>query len=163
MLAKPGPVLDSMVAETLGLKVLGYGAVYRDPETADWTIPYDGNGDYFRPLYLKHCVCDAREPEDANYLGHISHCLGVVPEYSTDDAQVAYLLSWLAGKGVVTLSNGDGDSFDCFFLPQQVVFDRELHLVDARAMSGVDAESWAHVVSLTVAAAGGYDPFGEGE
>ena len=41
----------------------------------------------------------------------------VIPDYPVDIAAAMIVFDWLSEHGVVRLSNGDGDSFDCDFFP----------------------------------------------
>lgn len=70
-------------------------------------------------------------------LGHESP-----PRYSTmmDAAMIAF--KWMHETGTVVLSNGDGDSFDCDWIP--AVDDYKPAF--ARAMNGFVCRSFAHAV-----------------
>ena len=93
---EPGPELDALVAEKMGLEVLGKLAVTPSVDCCSgYDIPYNQplydleqsrQGWTVRPVYLRDCACPAgeRQPGDDDYWGHYAACLDVVPNYSTD-------------------------------------------------------------------------------
>ena len=84
--------LDTQVATTLGLDVVGVGMAYPDPEVINWWHPTseEHNGNEMQPLYLAHCVCADHalwaQPVPKKMFGHYPGCLEVVGFYSEDIA-----------------------------------------------------------------------------
>lgn len=77
--------IDSLIAEkVMDLKVLGYARCFRDPESSNYLIGFNGSGLESQPVFLAHCVCEIKEKEDIEIFGHIVSCLEVVLEYSID-------------------------------------------------------------------------------
>lgn len=83
--------------------------------------------------------------------GHISP-----PNYSTDIGAAMLAFMWLAERGIVRLSNGDGDSYDCNFLPTAFPPDdlKIAHsFVDKFNWQGTEEEAWAYTICLAALAA----------
>jgi hypothetical protein len=120
-----GPELDALVAEkVLGWKVLGTKQAWR-PE-GDWSMtPGDGAE---RPVYLRHCICDIKEPGDDQIWqwtygftelgGHGPQCLAVVPCFSEEMTPALEVLDKVvndhipdtAGFSLNGIFPGSGDS-----------------------------------------------------
>jgi hypothetical protein len=81
-----GPEVDAAVARALGLDVLGIIPCCPDPETFGYLVGYEEQGNIPRPVYLRDCACEFKEPNDVDYFGHHAGCLDVVHDYSTDIA-----------------------------------------------------------------------------
>ena len=153
--------LDAKVVEVLGFELVGLVPAYRNPEGGSWQVGICD--DDVQPAYVRHCDCDIRDDlilkgyEDdpwlaQSYKGHMLCCLDVVPFYSEDIAEDLELFDWLAERGLVRLSNGDGDSKDCDFSPTVWPYAKaELH------SAHVTADTWAEAISRAFLTANGIE------
>ncbi len=95
-----GPEMDALIAEILGYKVLGIVLCEPSHDSNGYIIPYWPEGTVFRPVFLRDCICNLRQPSDIDYFGHSAGCLEVIPEYSEDDCHVLTILKkypiWVA-------------------------------------------------------------------
>lgn len=80
-----------------------------------------------------------------NRCGRVSK-VKLVPLYSTSWNAAKEPLDWLAARGIVRLSNGDGDSRDCDFIADGFSELRCAH---------VTAETWPKAISEAIEAAKG--------
>lgn len=80
------------------------------------------------------------QPHAGYPVGHISP-----PHYSTDDGDAMEVFNWMSKRGHAVLCNGDGDSFDCDWMPYTTLL-RKSKYVRIRAMDGYDCESYAHAI-----------------
>lgn len=78
------------------------------------------------------------------------HGTPILRRYSTDITAAIPLFGWLAGRGLVRLCNGDGDSKDCDFTPDGFPYPdlRRAH---------ISADTWAGAISLAFVVANGID------
>lgn len=77
--------LDLIIADLLGLEVLGEAPCYPDyGSSIGWSVSYDGKGT-MQFVYLNRCCCDDPLDSEIKYLGHVASCLGVVPMYHKHD------------------------------------------------------------------------------
>ena len=93
-----GAEMDALVARALGYDVLGI--VLCEPTIDGYIIPYRPEGTVSRPVFLRDCICNLRQPSDIDYFGHFAGCLEVIPEYSEDDCRALIILKkypiWVA-------------------------------------------------------------------
>ncbi len=117
---QPGPELDTLVAQAMGIQVLGM-AMCDGHE--GWTVIGRADDPDFetarlQPCFLQECFCNDPDLLPGRYemFGHDRICLGVVPFYSTDISDAWRLQEDLASEGYyLKLSRGCGQfnaSFD---------------------------------------------------
>lgn len=67
--------------------------------------------------------------------------------FSTDDGLAMIVFNWMSRRGLVVLSNGDTDSYDCDWVPSPLMYNKTAII---RAMEGIDCESFAHAICLAL-------------
>ena len=123
--------LDVKVAKALGCKVM--------------QSAYMIGG---RQVHYPACTCPNEDHADQHSYG-----LRAVKEYSTDIAAAFPLFEWLAARGIVRLSNGDGDSMGCDFFPTASIWPG----ADELKVAHVTADTWCGVICKAFLAANGVE------
>ena len=126
---EPGREMDALVAEAMGWKWLEFD---------------DCGRGVVKRLYPPGCpemgwAKDAQEETPRARGWDWSTGLYALPQFSTNDSHAMQAFSWMAERGIVVLSNGDGDSFDCDWVPTVPSGRYKMALV--RAMNGYDCLS----------------------
>ena len=121
-----GPELDALV-ETRIFNQEVLGIVFAEPDyyqSHRWTIPYtrppvgsDLPNSQLRPVYLRDCSCEYRQPNDSNYFGHFACCLEVVSARSTNIAAAWEVVQQMLENAYdfELYWAGPGRGFDCHF------------------------------------------------
>lgn len=69
------------------------------------------------------------------------------PSYSRNISAAMIVFNWLFNHGIVRLSNGDGDSYDCDFISNNF---KSSHIsIDKFEWEGTNSQAWAYVICLT--------------
>ncbi len=138
---KAGRELDALIAE----KVFGISPITwrRYANTADDDFDVSELRGPWRDVPVKIVECEQTDEGAAPFgTDWIEH-------YRTDIAAAMKVFFWLADRGIVRLSNGDGDSKDCDFIPTKISGLKTSH---------VSSSKWGMAICLAALRACGAIP-----
>lgn len=139
---EPSRELDALVAE----KVMGYsidpGLPQSFPGAHDWGTAFLYPPEWNAELGAWPSTRGRQADHEWDY----------VPHFSTNMTDAWKVVERLAEHGIVRVSNGDGDSYDCDFLPFAAGFTPFPCAAHAGG-SDTPTESWPHAICLSALAA----------
>jgi hypothetical protein len=109
--------LDIQIAKAKGLDVVGELYAWQD-EYGQWKMGNNGHPSNLHPVYVKRCLCDLYDKDDAiqeeverewsiKVFGHYEYCLNVVPFWSSDLNTAWQLVDEMIDSGLVVSVEGD--------------------------------------------------------
>lgn len=123
---KPGIEMDEMVAEAMGVP----RPTHHHDSMHFAVVEHESGLWYCLPQYDQGDTCQ-----------------WYPITFSTNPGPAMKAFDWMSRRGIVRLTNGDGDSYDCNWLPYPLMYDKNAFI---RAMDGIDAVSWEHAICLAV-------------